>query len=160
MPHSFGYRAQTRTLFKKAFKTNGRCKTTTMLRTFKRGDYVDIKVDSSIHKGMPFKHYHGRTGIIFNVNKRACGVLVNKEVNGRIIKKQLHISMPHLLPSTCQAQIIARKKENDAIKKAVKEGKAEKQNLKRVNTQPKAGYFYTVAETPETIQPLPYVDLV
>ncbi len=46
-----------------------------------RGDYVDIKVDSSIHKGMPFKHYHGRTGVVFNVNKRAVGVIINKEVN-------------------------------------------------------------------------------
>lgn len=35
MPHSFGYRAHTRTLFKKPFKTNGRCPTTTYLRTFK-----------------------------------------------------------------------------------------------------------------------------
>ena len=45
-----------------------------------RGDYVDIKVDSSVHKGMPFKHYHGRTGVVFNVTKRAIGVTVNKEV--------------------------------------------------------------------------------
>ena len=80
MPHAFGYRAHTRTLFKKAFKTNGRCPTTTYLRTFKRGDYVDIKVDSSVHKGMPFKYYHGRTGVVFNVTKRAIGVRVNKEV--------------------------------------------------------------------------------
>jgi len=35
MPHSFGYRAATRTLFKKPFKTNGRCPTTTYLRNFK-----------------------------------------------------------------------------------------------------------------------------
>ena len=84
MPHSFGYRAATRTLFKKAFKTNGRCPTTTYLRTFKRGDYVDIKVDSSIHKGMPFKHYHGRTGVVFNVTKRAVGVRVNKKVKKKL----------------------------------------------------------------------------
>lgn len=45
---------------------------------------MDIKVDSSIHKGMPFKHYHGRTGVVFNVNKRAVGVSVNKLVSFRI----------------------------------------------------------------------------
>lgn len=117
-------------------------------------------MDSSIHKGMPFKHYHGRTGVVFNVNKRAVGVIINKEVNGRILRKQLHISTPHLTPSTCQKQIISRKKSNEAIKQAVRAGKAEKQNLKRVNTQPKTGYFYTLENTPETIQPLPYVDLV
>ena len=40
MPHSFGYRAHTRTLFKKAYKTNGRCPTTTYLRTFKVNFYL------------------------------------------------------------------------------------------------------------------------
>ena len=55
MPHCFGYRNRTRRLFKKAFGTKGRCHTTTYLTNYKRGDYVDIKVDSSIHKGMPHK---------------------------------------------------------------------------------------------------------
>lgn len=82
------------------------------------------------------------------------------QVNGRILRKQLHIATPHLTPSTCQKQIISRKKTNEAIKAAVRAGKGEKQNLKRVNTQPKTGYFYTLSNTPETIQPLPYVDLV
>ncbi len=109
---------------------------------------------------MPFKHYQGRTGVVFNINKRAVGVVINKQVNGRIIPKKIHVAVPHLRQSSCQAQIIARKKENESIKKAVREGKAQKQNLKRENTQPKAGYFYKVEATPETIQPLPYVDLV
>ena len=30
---------------------------------------------------MPFKHYHGRTGVVFNVTKRAIGVTVNKSVS-------------------------------------------------------------------------------
>jgi len=117
-------------------------------------------VDSSIHKGMPFKHYHGRTGVVFNVNKRAVGVIVNKQVNGRVIPKRLHIAVPHVVPSTCQKQIISRKKENEAIKLAVKEGTGERQNLKRVNKQPKQGYFYVLTNTPQTIQPQPFVDLV
>ena len=29
---------------------------------------------------MPYKVYHGKTGRIFNVTKRACGVIVNKQV--------------------------------------------------------------------------------
>lgn len=41
---------------------------------------MDVKVDPSVHKGMPFKYYHGRTGVVFNVTKRAVGVRVNKEV--------------------------------------------------------------------------------
>jgi large subunit ribosomal protein L21e len=44
------------------------------------GDYVDVKVNAAVHKGMPFKFYHGRTGVIWNVTKRALGVELNKTV--------------------------------------------------------------------------------
>mmetsp|Transcript_5648 Transcript_5648/g.4048 ORF Transcript_5648/g.4048 Transcript_5648/m.4048 type:complete len:161 (-) Transcript_5648:154-636(-) len=160
MPHSFGYRSQTRHLFQKKFGTAGRCHTTTYLRTFKRGDYVDIKVDPSIHKGMPFKYYHGRTGVVFNVTKRAVGVRVNKPVNGRIINKQIHVSIPHVHASKCRDEVIARKASNEEHKRNVREGKGEKKSLKRQAVQPKEGYFYTIDNAPETITPLPYVDLV
>jgi large subunit ribosomal protein L21e len=159
MPHSFGYRANTRTLFRKDFRKHGRPHSTTYLRSYKRGDYVDIKVDASQHKGMPFKHYHGRTGVVFNVNKRAVGIIVNKQVNGRIIPKRLHVSIPHVLPSKCRDGHIARVKKNEELKKAAK-AQGEIVELKRKPTQPKAGYFYSLAEAPTSIQPLVYVDLV
>ena len=41
---------------------------------------MDIKVNAAVHKGMPFKFYHGRTGIVWNVTKRALGVELNKVV--------------------------------------------------------------------------------
>lgn len=41
---------------------------------------IFVKVNGAIHKGMPYKVYHGKTGRIFNVTKRACGVVVNKQV--------------------------------------------------------------------------------
>jgi large subunit ribosomal protein L21e len=46
---------------------------------------VDVKVNAAVHKGMPFKFYHGRTGVVWNVTKRALGVELNKTVrrNGR-----------------------------------------------------------------------------
>jgi len=120
---------------------------------------VDIKIDSSIHKGMPFKHYHGRTGVVFNVNKRAVGVTINKHVNGRIIRKNLHIATPHVKPSKCQKQIIERVKSNEAQKAAAREGK-DVVSLKRQNALPKAGYFYELTNVPTTIRPLKYIDLV
>lgn len=109
---------------------------------------------------MPFKHYHGRTGVVFNVNKRAVGVTVNKLVNGRIIRKNLHIAVPHLKPSKCQQQIIERKASNEAIKADVRKAGKPKVDLKRKNTQPKEGYFYKLTAEPTTIRPLKYVDLV
>ena len=153
MPGHYGLRSKTRTLFKKAYRTKGMPHSNIYLRTFKRGDYVDIKVDSSIHKGMPFKYYHGRTGVVFNVNKRALGVTVNKQVNGRIVKKDLHVALPHLHKSKCRDEIIRRKAENEAIKKAAREG-GEKKSLKRRHVQPKDGYVYKVVVAQETIKPL------
>ena len=44
------------------------------------GDYVDIKVNPSQQKGMPYLAYQGRTGIVWNVTPRAVGVEVNKQV--------------------------------------------------------------------------------
>jgi large subunit ribosomal protein L21e len=131
---------------------------------------------------MPFKYYHGRTGIVFNVTKRAVGVRVNKEVNGRIISKSINVALPHVHASKCRDEVIARRLSNEAHKKAVLEKKginqmlapqyrlypyyatilfaAQPKSLKRIATQPKAGYFYTVENTPKTITPIPYVDLV
>jgi ribosomal protein L21E len=76
MPHSFGYRARTRDMFAKDYKTAGQIPLTRYLTTYKLGDYVDIKADGAIHKGMPHKYYHGRTGIVWNVTKSAVGVIV------------------------------------------------------------------------------------
>merc|ERR1712210_231126 len=82
----------------------------------KVGDYVDIFADPSIHKGMPHKHYHGRTGIVFNVTKSAVGVRVNKFVNGRIIEKRIHVRVEHVRHSKCQKEILARKVANEKAK--------------------------------------------
>ena len=129
----------------------------------KVGDYVDIFADPAIHKGMPHKGYHGRTGIVFNVTKSAIGVRVNKLVNGRIIEKRIHVRIEHVRKSKCQKEIIRRIKENEAAKaEAAKTGT--KVNLKRQPTPPKDGYFLKApgGEGTEitTIQPLPFSDLV
>jgi len=109
---------------------------------------------------MPHKFYQGRTGVVFNVTKRAIGVTVNKLVNTRIVKKQVHIAVPHLKPSTCQKDIISRKASNEAHKAAVRAGKAEKKPLKRSHKEPNAAFCFDASKLPTTIQPTPYVDLV
>uniref|UniRef100_A0A6V2F292 60S ribosomal protein L21 n=1 Tax=Ditylum brightwellii TaxID=49249 RepID=A0A6V2F292_9STRA len=162
MPHSFGTRARTRHMFAKKFRQHGPVKLSQYLMAIKVGDYVDIFADPSIHKGMPHKHYHGRTGIVFNVTKSAVGVRVNKPVNGRIIEKRIHVRIEHVRKSTCQKEILARKVANEAAKaEAAKTGV--QVNLKRTPKLPKDGYFLAAAgETGEitTIQPLPFSDLV
>merc|ERR1712151_415908 len=122
----------------KKFRQHGPIPLSHYLMNVKVGDYVDIFANPSVHKGMPHKGYHGRTGIIFNVTKSAVGVRVNKLVNGRIIEKRIHVRIEHVRQSKCQKEILRRKKENEAAKEeARKTGK--KINLKRTPKLPKSG---------------------
>ena len=52
----------------------------TYMKVYKVGDIVDVKCNGAFHKGMPHKFYHGKTGRVYNVTKRAVGVIVNKQV--------------------------------------------------------------------------------
>lgn len=162
MPHSFGIRARTRHMFAKKHRQHGPIHLSQYLMNVKVGDYVDIFADPSIHKGMPHKGYHGRTGIVFNVTKSAVGVRVNKLVNGRIIEKRIHVRIEHVRKSKCQKEILRRIKENEAAKEEARKTGVQV-NLKRTPKLPKAGYF---VEAPggdgvvTTIQPLPFSDLV
>ncbi|KAL0927275.1 hypothetical protein M5K25_001438 [Dendrobium thyrsiflorum] len=79
MPAGHGLRSRTRDLFARPFRKKGYIPLTTYLRTYKIGEYVDVKVNAAIHKGMPHKFYHGRTGRVWNVTKRAIGVEINKQ---------------------------------------------------------------------------------
>ena len=103
--------------------------------TYRNGDYVDVIVDGSIHKGMPHKFYHGKTGRVFNVTQHAVGVIVNKLVNGRIIPKRIHVRIEHVRKSRSRLAFVERVKANDAAKvEAKKEGK--KISCKRIPRQP------------------------
>ena len=157
MPHHFGLRSKTRQKFSKAFGTKGMPNVSRYLATFKKGDYVDIYADAAVHKGMPHKYYHGRTGIVFNVNKVAIGVEMNKLVRGRIMRKRIHVRIEHVRKSRCNEAFLNRVKENDAAKHAAKaEGK--KLVTKREPIGPKPGKIVRMEseESVSTLQVQPY----
>eukprot|EP00771_Trimastix_marina_P003103 gnl/Trimastix_PCT/43.p3 GENE.gnl/Trimastix_PCT/43~~gnl/Trimastix_PCT/43.p3 ORF type:complete len:159 (+),score=55.80 gnl/Trimastix_PCT/43:709-1185(+) len=114
MVHSFGYRARTRDLFSRGFRKNGTNHLSTYMNVYHLGDLVDVVVNPSIHKGMPFKHYHGRTGRVWNVTKRAIGVEFLKQVGHRYMKKRIHVRVEHVRPSNCQKDFKERVKANQA----------------------------------------------
>lgn len=120
MPHSSGYRKGTRDKFKRPFRGRGVIPLSTYLTTYKIGDYVDIKANGAVHKGMPHKYYHGRTGQIWNVTPHAVGVEVNKRVRNRIIVKRLHVRIDHIRPSRCQEDFNFRKRELPKLRAAAK----------------------------------------
>jgi len=148
-------------MFSKKFRQHGPINLSQYLMKIRVGDYVDIFADSSIHKGMPYKHYHGRTGIVFNLTKTSVGVRVNKYVNGRIIEKRIHVRIEHVRQSKCQKEILARKVSNEAAKDEARKTGV-KVNLKRTPVLPKEGYFCASPGNTEvtTIQPLPFDELV
>lgn len=121
MPHSFGTRARTRDMFARPFRQRGMINLSTYMIRYKVGDYVDIKVNGAVHKGMPHKFYHGRTGIVYNVTKRAVGVRVNKVVGNRIIHKHINVRVEHISPSKCRQDFLNRVKSNELKKKQARE---------------------------------------
>ena len=134
MPHAYGYRARTRNLFRKAFRKHGPVHLSTYMTRYKIGDFVDVVADGSIHKGMPHKFYHGRTGRVFNVNPSSIGVIVNKQVRNRIIPKRIHVRVEHLRRSTCQQNFKEHVKTVEAEKR---QNKGQKVSRKRQPLAPR-----------------------
>ena len=157
MVHSFGVRARTRDLFSKPYKKHGATPFQRYFITFRKGDYVDIIVDGSIHKGMPHKYYHGKTGRVFNVTQHALGVVVNKLVNGRIIPKRIHVRIEHVRKSRSRLAFVQRVKENDAKKiEAKKQGI--KISCKRLPRQPVEAHVVK-GDSVEFINPIKFREL-
>ena len=50
MPHSFGYRANTRSMFSKGFRNHGVIGLNKYLTNYKVGDIVDVKGDGAVQK--------------------------------------------------------------------------------------------------------------
>ena len=57
---------------------------------------------------MPHKAFHGKTGRVFNVSKRAMGVVVNKRVGGEILPKRIYVRVEHLKHSQCRKDFLDR----------------------------------------------------
>ena len=133
MPHSFGYRGKTRHLFKRPFRCNGAEHLSTYMKQYKKGMFVDIVANGSIHKGMPHKFYHGRTGKVFDISPNSIGVIVNKQVRNRIVEKRIHVRVEHLRISTCNANF---KKHVKAVEEAKRKEPNKKQMTKRLPVGP------------------------
>ena len=152
---SRGLRHGTRNMFTRGFRQNGPKNATTYLRTFRIGDYVDIKVDSSQHKGMPYLVYQGRTGVVWDVTPHAVGVEVNKQVGGRIIRKRLHIRYEHVQHSRCREDFLARRKANDEAHAAAKKAGKKIVRKRAPVGLPREGFTLENVKT-EILTPIPY----
>jgi large subunit ribosomal protein L21e len=110
MTHAYGYKSRTRHLFAKKFRRHGVPSVSTILNTFKVGQYVDVVADPSVRAGMPHKYYHGRTGIVWNVTPRGVGVIVNKPHRNRLLRKRICVRAEHVRPSACRKAFVKKQR--------------------------------------------------
>ena len=65
---------------------------TSHLQNFEEGTKVNIKIDSSVHRGIPHPKFHGKTGEI--IGKRGRAYIVEIDDLGK--KKQINVYPSHL----------------------------------------------------------------
>lgn len=152
-------------MFARPFRTPGTIAMGTYTKQVKVGDIVDIVVNGACHKGMPFRFYHGRTGVVFNVSRRGVGVEVNKLIRGRILRKAINVRVEHIRLSKSKKGFLDRVEKNEALKRAAKAKgeQVDKALLKRMPTQPRAGYVVKANEAgalPVVITPKPFDDML
>lgn len=68
MKASKGPRSKTRNIMRKRPRDRGLSPITKGMQDFEPGEKVNIVIDPSVHKGMPFSRFHGLTGTV--VGKR------------------------------------------------------------------------------------------
>lgn len=78
MSKSRGFRKKTRSLLKKKPRERGKLGLSRLLRTYEPGEKVVVKIDPSVHKGMPHRRYQGKVGVIVSKRGRAYEINVTQ----------------------------------------------------------------------------------
>jgi large subunit ribosomal protein L21e len=105
---------------------------------------------------LPYKLYHGKTGVVYNVAKSSVGVIIYKRVGNRYLEKRINVRIEHVTHSRSREEFINRVKENAIKKRQAKEGGTHL-HLKRQAVQPRESRVVdSNTNFPETITPIPY----
>jgi len=72
-----GKRRKTRDKLSKSPRERGKVPLRKFLQEFNIGEYVHIKIEPSVHMGMPHPRYHGRTGIVVGKRGRCYEVVIS-----------------------------------------------------------------------------------
>ncbi|XP_068388626.1 large ribosomal subunit protein eL21-like [Eschrichtius robustus] len=156
MTNTKGKRRGTRYMFSRPFRKHGVVPLATYVRIYKKDGIVDIKGMDAVQKGMPHKCYHGKTGRVYNVTQHAVGIIVNKQVKGKILAKRINVPIKHIKHSKSQDSFLKQVKENNQKKKEAKE-KGTWVQLKRQPAPPREAHFLrTSGKEAELLEPIPY----
>jgi large subunit ribosomal protein L21e len=125
---------------------------------FRKGSRISSKrllSDADDFPSMPYKVYHGKTGVVYNVTKSAVGVIIYKKVGNRYIEKRVNVRVEHVNHSRSRDEFLTRVKDNAAKKiKAKEEGVH--MHLKRQPAMPRESRKVEMTDGVETITPIPY----
>ncbi len=89
---SKGYRAKTRSLLRRKPRERGKTGLSKILHEYKPGEKVVIKINPSVHKGMPHRRYHGKMGVITDKKGRAYIIEVTEgDATKEIIARPEHL---------------------------------------------------------------------
>ncbi|XP_078258528.1 large ribosomal subunit protein eL21 [Rhinoraja longicauda] len=156
MTNTRGKRRGTRYMFARPFRKHGPVPLSTYFSIYKKGDIVDVKGTGTVQKGMPHKCYHGKTGRIYNVTQHAVGIIINKQVKGKILAKRINVRVEHIKHSKSRDSFLLRVKSNELAKKEAKENGIWVE-LKRKPAEPRKAHFVrTKANKPQLLEPIPY----
>jgi len=88
-----GYQMNTRALLRKDPRERGKTTLSKILHSYAEGDQVVVKIDSSVHKGMPHRRYHGKIGVIMSKRGRSYVVHVTQgDATKEIIVRPEHLT--------------------------------------------------------------------
>jgi len=89
-----GYRAKTRSVLRRRPRERGKTGLSKILYDYKPGEKVVIKIDPSVHKGMPHRRYHGKIGVVADKRGRSYVIDITQ---GKAVK-EIVVRPEHLKP--------------------------------------------------------------
>ncbi|XP_045691529.1 60S ribosomal protein L21-like, partial [Phyllostomus hastatus] len=126
----------------------------TYMRIYKKGDNVDIKGVGAVRKGMPHNCHQGKTGRVYSVTQHAVGIVVNKQVKGKIFAKRIDVRIEHIKHSKSRDSFLKHVKENYQKKKEAKEKGTWVQGKRQPALPREAHFVRTNGKEPELLEPI------
>ena len=87
-----GLKRKTRDILKKHYKQKGKMSLTKFFQEFNEGDTVVLKAEPSVQRGMYFKRFHGKNGLVMGKQGNCYKVLIKDfKMDKMIIVHPIHL---------------------------------------------------------------------
>ncbi|XP_032771427.1 60S ribosomal protein L21-like [Rattus rattus] len=156
MANTKGKRRGTWYMFSRPFRKHGVIPLATSMRIYKKGDIVDIKGMGTVQKRNAHKCYHGKTGRVYSITQHAVGIIVNKQVKGKILAMRINVRIEHIKHWKSRDNFLKRVKENNQKEKEAKEKGTWVQLKRQPVPSREAHCVRTNGKEPELLEPIPY----